>query len=75
VEAVAAKNPQEGLTRIDRAARSGDDIACLLRAGLSAMGTLVPHDWDAARDWLVEAARLGNLRALTQLSLLLPESY
>ena len=73
--AVAAKNPQEGLTRIDRAARSGDDIACLLRAGLSAMGTLVPHDWDAARDWLVEAARLGNLRALTQLSLLLPESY
>ncbi len=29
------------------------------------MGTLVPQDWDAARDWLVEAARLGNLRALT----------
>lgn len=71
---VAERNTREGLKRIRRAARAGDDIACLLLAGLNAMGTLASQDWIAARDWLIEAARLGNARALTQLSLLLPEA-
>ncbi|HEX2592055.1 MAG TPA: 2OG-Fe(II) oxygenase [Rhizomicrobium sp.] len=72
---VAERNTREGLKRIRKAARAGDDISCLLLSGLNAMGILAPQDWTAARDWLIEAARLGNVRALTQLSLLLPEDF
>src|SRR5919199_859326 len=75
IGAVAERNTREGLIRVQRAAQAGDDIACLLFAGLSAMGTLAPHDWKAAAHWLVEAARQGNPRALTLISLLLPTSF
>lgn len=72
---VTERNTREGLKRIRRAARAGDDIACLLLAGLNAMGTIAPQDWNAACDWLIEAARHGNERARTQLSLLLPDDF
>jgi len=72
---IAERNSQEGLRRIERAAGAGNDIASLLLAGLHAMGTHAPQDWDQAADWLIASARLGNVRALTQLSLLLPESF
>ena len=71
----ADKHPRQGLKRVRRAAKAGDDIACLLLAGLNAMGTLAPQDWSAARDWLIESARRGNPRALTQISLLLPDAF
>lgn len=73
--AVAERNTREGLQRVQRAAQGGEDIACLLLAGLSAIGTLAPQSWKATERWLIEAARRGNVRALTLLSLLLPESF
>lgn len=72
---ITERNTREGLKRIRKAARAGDDIARLLLAGLNATGTIAPQDWSAARDWLIDAAKLGNVRALAQLSLLLPEDF
>lgn len=72
---VAQRNQAEGLVRIEAAAKQGDDIACLLMAGLSAMGTHAAQSWSAARDWLFASAEASNVRALTQLSLLLPHDF
>src|ERR1700709_2385995 len=71
----ADKHPRQGLKRVRRAAKAGDDMACLLLAGLNAMGPLAQQDWSSARDWLIESARRGNPRALTQISLLLPDAF
>ncbi len=60
----------EGVARLRDAAARGDAAACAFLATLHASGLAVPHDWRAATQWLISAARSGSDRALTQLALL-----
>lgn len=64
------RNADEGMQRLEIAARHGDDTAAAFLANVYSSGLAGSRDWSRALDWLVEAARLGNARALTQLALL-----
>lgn len=65
-----ARNPGEGVQRLGIAARHGEDTAAAFLANAFACGYAGETDWPRAFDWLVEAARLGNGRALAQVALL-----
>jgi prolyl 4-hydroxylase len=62
----------DGISRVRFAADMGETAACAFLANLHASGGAVEQSWDAALDWLIAAAKLGNARALTQLALLQP---
>ena len=64
------RNVDEGLERLAIAARSGEDRAAAFLANAHASGLAGATDWTRALDWLVEAARMGNARALVQVALL-----
>ena len=64
------RNVAEGVERLVIAARSGEDRAAAFLANAHASGLAGATDWPRALDWLVEAARLGNARALVQVALL-----
>jgi prolyl 4-hydroxylase len=68
------REAEAGMQRLTLAARAGNDIACALLASSYAAGLAVPQSWNDSLDWLVEAARLGNVRAHSQLKLLLPST-
>lgn len=65
-----ARNAAEGVQRLEIAARHGEDTAAAFLANAYACGFTGAADWPRALDWLVEAARLGNGRALAQVALL-----
>lgn len=67
---LVARNAAEGVQRLEIAARQGDDSAAAFLANSYARGFTGIVDWPRAVDWLVESARLGNARALTQVALL-----
>jgi hypothetical protein len=65
-----ARHPAEGVQRLEIAARHGEDTAAAFLANAFACGYAGGADWARALDWLIEAARLGNARALAQVALL-----
>lgn len=67
------KNVAEGMQRLEIAARHGEDTAAAFLASVFASGLGTAKDWTRALDWLIEAARLGNARALVQIALLQPD--
>lgn len=64
------RNAAEGVQRLEIAARHGEDTAAAFLANAFACGYTGTTDWPSALDWLIEAARLGNARALAQVALL-----
>jgi hypothetical protein len=63
-------DPAAGVAHLEAAAGAGESTACLFLANLHAGGLQLRQDWSRSMDWLIAAARLGNPRALTVLSLM-----
>jgi hypothetical protein len=59
-----------GIERLETAAAAGESAAAAFLANLFAGGLQVEQDWPTSLGWLIRAAQLGNVRALTQLALL-----
>lgn len=70
---LVARNVEQGMQRLEIAARHGEDAAAAFLSYAHASGLAGPPDWSAALDWLIAAARAGNARALAQVALLQPD--
>jgi prolyl 4-hydroxylase len=64
--------PEAARSLLEQAVSNGEPLGYTLLAALAVSDLQGPRDWDRALSHLVDAARLGESRALLQLALLLP---
>ena len=66
----APRDPDQGIEILRSNAKDGCADSATLLATLSGAGAWVPQNWDAAFDYLEQAAVLGGVSARGQLSVL-----